>query len=44
MTTEGRPAMQNSTEFLNKTYAEQRKCRLQDAIDDYIQDEKVSIL
>ena len=44
MTTDGRPVMPNSTEFLNKTYAEQRKCRLQDAIDDYIQDEKVSIL
>ena len=44
MTTDGRPVIPNSQEFLNKTYAEQRKCRLQDAIDDYIQDEKVSIL
>ena len=44
MTTDGRPVMPNSTAFLNKTYAEQRKCRLQDAIDDYIQYYKVSIL
>lgn len=26
------------------TYAQQRKCRLQDAIDDYMQDDKVTIL
>ena len=26
------------------TYAQQRKCRLQDAIDDYMQDENVTIL
>jgi hypothetical protein len=29
---------------LDKTYEEQRKCRLQDAVDDYIQDDKVTIL
>jgi hypothetical protein len=28
----------------DKTYAEQRKCRLQDAVDDYMQDDKVTIL
>ena len=39
MTTEGRPFLGS-----DKTYAEQRKCRLQDAIDDYCQDDKVSIL
>lgn len=39
MTTEGRP-------FLgpDMTYEQQRKCRLQDAIDDYLQDDKVSII
>lgn len=26
----------------DKTYEEQRKCRLQDAVDDYLQDEKVT--
>ena len=26
----------------DKTYEEQRKCRMQDAIDDYLNDEKVS--
>ena len=36
--------MPNSEEFLLKTYNEQRKCRLQDAIDDYMQDDKTSIL
>ena len=37
MTTEGRP-------FLgpDNTYEKQRKCRMQDAIDDYLQDDKVS--
>jgi hypothetical protein len=38
-TTEGRPFITS-----DKTYAEQRKCRLQDAVDDYLQDEDVSIL
>ena len=27
---------------LDNTYPKQRKCRMQDAIDDYLQDEKVS--
>ena len=37
-TTEGRP-------FIGPdTYSEQRKARLQDAVDDYLQDEDVSIL
>ena len=37
MTIEGRP-------FLgpDNTYEKQRKCRMQDAIDDYLQDDKVS--
>ena len=37
MTTEGTP-------FLgpDNTYEKQRKCRMQDAIDDYLNDEKVS--
>ena len=26
----------------DKTYEEQRKCRMQDAIDDYLQDDKIS--
>ena len=39
MTIEGRPIIGS-----DKTYAEQRKCRLQDAVDDYMQDESVSIL
>jgi len=43
MTTEGRPEFKNSEEFYAKTYAEQRKCRLQDAIDDYLQDDSVSV-
>ena len=38
-TTERRPFIGS-----DKTYAEQRKCRLQDAVDDYLQDEDVSIL
>ena len=38
MTIEGRP-------FLgpDNTYEKQRKCRMQDAIDDYLKDEKVSV-
>ena len=38
MTIEGRPEIQYDWE---KEYAKQRKCRMQDAIDDYLQDEKV---
>ena len=36
--------LKGSEEFLQKTYAQQRKDRLQDAIDDYMQDDKVTIL
>ena len=39
MTTEGRPNIQHDW---NKEYAKQRKCRMQDAIDDYLQDDEVS--
>lgn len=42
MTIEGRPELIGTEEFLNKTYAAQRKDRMQDAIDDYLQDDKVS--
>jgi len=41
MTIEGRPELIGTEEFLNKTYAAQRKCRMQDAIDDYLQDDQV---
>ena len=37
--TEGRPDIQHDWE---KEYANQRKNRMQDAIDDYLQDDKVS--
>ena len=39
MTIEGRPFFGPDT-----TYAEQRKKRLQDCVDDYLQDEEVSVL
>jgi len=42
MTIEGRPELKGTEDFLNKTYAKQRKDRMQDAIDDYLQDDKVS--
>ena len=38
MTIEGRPDLQVDW---NKTYEQQRRCRMQDAIDDYLQDENV---
>jgi len=38
-TEEGRPFLGLEPEI---TYAEQRKCRMQDAIDDYLCDEKVT--
>jgi len=38
---EGRPTMKDETEYWEKEYARQRKDRMQDAIDDYLQDEKV---
>ena len=42
MNTEGRPGITDPTNLLQKTYEEQRQCRMQDAIDDYLQDDKVS--
>ena len=39
MTIEGRPNIQHDWD---KEYAKQRKDRMQDAIDDYLQDDKVS--
>ena len=41
MTVEGRPEFQSSREYWDKEYACQRKDRMQDAIDDYLQDSKV---
>ena len=41
MTIEGRPESQNSDEFWKKMYSQQRKERMQDAIDDYLQDDEV---
>jgi hypothetical protein len=38
-TTEGRPDFQHDWV---QEYAKQRKCRMQDAIDDYLQDERVT--
>ena len=42
MTTDCRPGITDPTNLLQKTYEEQRKCRMQDAIDDYLNDDKVS--
>ena len=42
MTIEGRPELKGTEDFLQKSYAGQRKDRMQDAIDDYLQDGKVS--
>lgn len=41
MTTEGRPKFENSDQYWSNEYARQRKDRMQDAIDDYLQDDKV---
>ena len=41
MTIEGRPELQNTDEYWDKMYQKQRKDRLQDCIDDYLQDDKV---
>ena len=38
---EGRPDIQVSEEYWEREYARQRKDRMQDCIDDYLQDEKV---
>ena len=42
MTIEGYPGITDPTNLLQKTYEEQRQCRMQDAIDDYLTDDKVS--
>ena len=41
MTTEGKPKFKNSDQYWSGEYARQRKDRMQDAIDDYLQDDKV---
>ena len=41
MTIEGRPEIKNDDKFWDSLYAKQRKERMQDAIDDYLQDDKV---
>jgi hypothetical protein len=42
MTTEGRPNIKNSDEYWKNEYSMQRKDRMQNAIDDYLNDDKVS--
>lgn len=42
MTIEGRPDIKVSDDYWENEYARQRKDRMQDCIDDYLQDEKVS--
>ena len=42
MTIEGRPEIKVPEDYWEKEYARQRKDRMQDAIDDYLQDERVS--
>ena len=42
MTVEGRPEFQGSQEYWQKEYEVQRKDRMQDCIDDYLQDRKVT--
>ena len=41
MTIEGRPEIQVPNDYWQEEYARQRKDRMQDAIDDYLQDDKV---
>jgi len=41
MTIEGRPDIQTSDEYWQNEYSKQRKDRMQDCIDDYLQDERV---
>jgi hypothetical protein len=41
MTVEGRPDIQVPNDYWQKEYEVQRKDRMQDCIDDYLQDEKV---
>jgi hypothetical protein len=42
MTIEGRPEIQVPDNYWQEEYARQRKDRMQDCIDDYLQDEKVT--
>ena len=42
MTVEGRPEIKVSDDYWQQEYSRQRRDRMQDAIDDYLQDEKVS--
>ena len=43
MTIEGRPDWtEKNQDFWNKTYSSQRRDRMQDAIDDYLQDDNVN--
>ena len=42
MTIEGRPNIQTSTDHWKNEYAKQRKDRMQDAVDDYLNDSEVS--
>ena len=42
MTIEGTPELQNSQQYWTEEYARQRKDRMQDAIDDYLQDHKIT--
>jgi len=42
MTIEGRPDINVSDEYWQKEYEVQRKDRMQDCIDDYLQDRKVT--
>lgn len=41
MTIEGRPEFQGSDEYWKKEFKQQRKDRLQDSIDEYLQDEEM---
>ena len=41
MIIEGRPEIQVPNDYWQEEYARQRKDRMQDAIDDYLQDDKV---
>lgn len=42
MTTEGRPELKGSDEYWKKEFKQQRKDRLQDSVDEYMQDNEVS--
>ena len=42
MTIEGRPEIVGSEQYWKDEYSRQRKDRMQDAIDDYLQDDNIS--